>query len=169
MDEDQRVVLCSKCGATVTEDKAFQIDVQGSDTPGWICQECTLVAEAMDEFKRTFASGAIRDNNTNKLAYDKGLSTQVLQAYMEYLGRHRTLKDGSLRDWDNWKQGIPIKAYRESLLRHSIDALRKSRGLGVPENASLKDLLCAVIFNASGWLFELLVEDSHNRELDDGE
>lgn len=167
MDEQKKVVLCSKCGKTTTDDDAFQT-TEGEQDATWICKECLIVEEAMEDFKRTFASGATRDSNTNKLAYDQGLSVQVLQSYMEYLGRHRKMKDGSLRDWNNWKAGIPIAAYRESLLRHCIDAVRRSKGLPVPEDASLNDLLCAVIFNAGGWLFELLVAQSGNREVNDG-
>jgi hypothetical protein len=114
---------------------------------------------------RTAAAGASRDSDVGKLSYAKGLSSQVLQRYLEYLGQHRTMKDGSLRDWDNWKQGMPIEWYIDSLARHGHDAIKASQGLSVPENATLEDLLCAVIFNASGWLFELLVAKSGNREL----
>lgn len=113
---------------------------------------------------RAYGTGATRDNNTNKLSYLKGLSSQVLQRYLEYLGEHRVQADGKLRDWDNWKKGIPLKDYMDSLDRHTHDAVRAFQGLPVPENASLEDLLCAVIFNASGGLFELLVAKSGNRE-----
>lgn len=113
---------------------------------------------------RAYGTGATRDDNANKLSYSKGLSSQVLQRYLEYLGEHRVQADGKLRDWDNWKKGIPLKDYIDSLTRHTHDAVRASQGLPVPENASLEDLLCAVIFNASGGLFELLVAKSGNRE-----
>ena len=116
---------------------------------------------------RTFKTGATRDDNTHKLNHVRGLSTQVQQRYLEYLGVHRLQKDGSLRDWDNWKRGIDVNDYRESLLRHANDAVRASMGLPVPENASLEDLLCAIRFNADGWLFELLAAKSGNRELSD--
>ena len=113
---------------------------------------------------RTATTGASRDGDVGKLSYARGLSSQVLQRYLEYLGQHRTMKDGSLRDWDNWKRGMPVEWFAESLDRHVHDAIRASQGLPVPENATLEDLLCAVIFNASGWLFELLVAKSGNRE-----
>lgn len=170
-----RVVLCSKCGATTTEDDAFQLETRGPDgsteAVKWICKECLLIQEAVSGLVaegRVFNTGATRDTNADKLAYDKGMSMQVLQAYMEYLGKHRVQKNGSLRDWDNWKQGIPPEVYRESMMRHTIDAVRKSKGLSLREEMPLKDLLSAVIFNASGWLFELLVEESGNREIDNG-
>jgi hypothetical protein len=113
---------------------------------------------------RVFNSGATRDDNIGKLDYVRGLSAQVQQRYLEYLSAHRKQKDGSLRDFDNWKKGIDADAYRESLLRHAHDAERASMGLPVPDDASLQDLLCSVLFNASGWLFELLVAESGNRE-----
>ncbi len=50
---------------------------------------------------RDYDTGATRDDNTNKLSYSKGLSSQVLQRYLEYLGKHRGQADGKLRDWDN--------------------------------------------------------------------
>jgi len=50
---------------------------------------------------RAYGTGATRDNNTNKLSYLRGLSSQVLQRYLEYLGKHRVQADGKLRDWDN--------------------------------------------------------------------
>ena len=113
---------------------------------------------------QTYHSGASRSDATNKLSYLRGLSVQVLTRYMEYLQANRALPDGSLRDFDNWKKGQPAARYKDSLYRHTHDAIRKSIGLSVPEDASLEDLLCAVIFNASGWLFELLVAKSGNRE-----
>jgi hypothetical protein len=147
-------------------DHAFDLGIdEKEDHLGWVCEECLLIQEAMSqESKRIFASGATRDTNKDKLAYDKGLSMQVLQAYMEYLGKHRLMKDGSLREWNNYKKGIPIETYRESLMRHTVDVVRKSYGLPLREEMSLPELLCAVIFNASGYLFELLVAESGNRE-----
>ena len=157
---DDRVTYCCRCGKTTTMDHAFAINESC-----YVCEECLIIQEAMAGLdKRTFATGATRDSNKDKLAYDQGLSVQVLQTYMAYLSKHRVMKDGSLRDWNNWKRGISVEAYRESLMRHTIDAIRKSHGLPLREESDLRDLLCAVIFNASGWLFELLVAESNNRE-----
>lgn len=172
MSEKDRVVLCRKCGKTTIEDDAFLTGTCKDSVPEYICKECLLIQEAVAglvaENKRIFDTGATRDSNNNKLAYDQGLSMQVLQTYMEYLNKHRVMKDGSLRSFDNWKLGIEVPAYRESLMRHTIDTIRKSKGLPLREESDLKSLLCAVIFNASGWLFEELVKESGNRELDNG-
>jgi hypothetical protein len=161
---NDRVVLCSSCGKTTTENDAFVVGSNGSLASTWICKECLIIQEAMAQQKRIFSTGATRDSNITKLAYDQGLSVQVLQYYMEYLAKHRTMKDGSLRGWSNWKLGITVDTYRESLMRHTIDAVRKSHGLPLREEMDLKDLLAAVSFNAMGWLFELLVAESNNRE-----
>jgi len=65
---------------------------------------------------RQFDSGATRDTDENKPSYVKALSPIVLQGYVEYLGRHRLQSDGNLRDWDNWKKGIPQEVYLLSLI-----------------------------------------------------
>jgi len=115
---------------------------------------------------RTFESGATRDDAGDKPNYADGRSSQTERYYLEYLGRHRKTADG-LRDWNNWKWGIPVNAYRDSLMRHCEDAVAASRGLPTREDTALEDLLCAIRFNATGWLFELLVAESKNRELVD--
>jgi hypothetical protein len=78
--------------------------------------------------------------------------------------QHRVQADGELRDSDNWQKGIPIDAYRKSLLRHAFQAWRAGRGwpthdydTGVP--VSTEEALCGVIFNAMGWLHELAKDE----------
>lgn len=161
MDENTAVVMCCRCNKTTTMEDGFVINDHK-----WLCGECAVIEEALAINNREFATGATRDTNKSKLAYDRGLSVQVLQRYMEYLEKHRVQKDGSLRNFDNWKQGIPPAVYRESLMRHCVDTIRKSKGLPLREEMDLEDLLCADIFNSMGWLFELLVAKSGNRELE---
>jgi hypothetical protein len=119
----------------------------------------------MTEPMRVFDTGASRTKG-DKLSYARALSVQVLERYMQYLRLHRELPDGNKREFDNWKLGIPKENYIDSLMRHTVDTVRKFHDLSVPEDASLEDLCCAVIFNASGLLFELLVEKSGNREIE---
>jgi len=104
---------------------------------------------------RNFNSGATRDTVDNKLSYVKALSPIVLRRYVEYLGRHRVQADGKLRDWDNWKQGIPKDVYLDSLGRHFIEVWLN----GKTETEDIQESLCAVIFNAMGMLFEELNEE----------
>lgn len=109
---------------------------------------------------REFESGAKRDDLGDKLSYMKALSPAVLRCYAQYLGKHRKQSDGKLRDWDNWKKGISPDVYCDSLLRHSFDAWLLQLGHSpTDESYDLRDLLCAVIFNASGWLYELLCNE----------
>jgi hypothetical protein len=92
----------------------------------------------------------------------RALSPAVLRRYVEYLAKHRTQADGQLRAFDNWKRGIPRDAYMDSLLRHTVDAWRMFMDNSSGEGFT--DLLCAIIFNASGLLFEQLVEAGAGRE-----
>ena len=108
---------------------------------------------------RQFASGATRDTNAGKLEYARFLDSRVMRVYSEYMNRHRIQADGELRDPDNWKSGIPIDAYMDSLSRHYHDlwelyqhgsAIRPETG----QPAELRETLCSLMFNVMGWLYE---------------
>lgn len=103
---------------------------------------------------RTFETGATRDSEDGKLDYDGFLSPLVLQRYAEYMHTHRQQPDGALRDSDNWQKGIPRTAYMKSGWRHFVSWWSLHRGGTASE--SLEDALCALIFNASGYLHEHL-------------
>lgn len=105
---------------------------------------------------RKFETGATRDADDSKLDFEGFLSPLTLQRYGEYMHRHRKLSDGSLRDSDNWQKGIPFDAYMKSLWRHLKDAWTAHRGFGTHSGDNIEEELCAVIFNASGYLHELL-------------
>lgn len=110
---------------------------------------------------REFESGATRDDDEEKYDYAGFLSPLVLERYAMYMHVHRRDADGNLRASDNWQKGIPQDAYMKSLLRHVIDVWTFNR-IGVPSfngKKELEDSLCAVIFNAMGYLFELLKEE----------
>lgn len=107
---------------------------------------------------RTFPTGATRDDDTDKIDYDGHLSLSALAYYGAYMHRHRKQADGTMRAADNWKSGIPLDAYRKSLLRHTIDAVRamaddEASDYTTDPKATM-DLLSAVIFNAFGALHE---------------
>ena len=103
---------------------------------------------------RTFDTGATRDLDATKPDYEGFLSPLVIRRYGEYMHRNRTLPDGSMRDSDNWQAGIPLKVYAKSFWRHALDFWCAHRG--VPIADSIEDALCAVLFNASGYLHEVL-------------
>lgn len=103
---------------------------------------------------RTFDTGATRDTDAGKLDFEGFLCPLVLERYAEYMDKNRRQKDGSCRDSDNWQKGIPFTAYAKSLWRHFHAFWKRHRGYTT--NESLEDSLCAIIFNASGYLHELL-------------
>ena len=108
---------------------------------------------------RKFESGATRDGDENKLSLIKALCPLVMKRYIEYLGKHRKQADGNMRDWDNWKQGIPIGVYMDSKGRHFLDTWLHHDGF--PEEAvcdDIEDVLCAVMFNTMGYLHEILIK-----------
>lgn len=105
---------------------------------------------------RKFETGATRDSEENKLDYEAFLSPLVLERYAEYMHRHRQQPDGSLRDGDNWQKGIPKDAYMKSMWRHFMDLWMFHRGHNGRE--SIEEALCAIIFNAMGYLHERLTK-----------
>lgn len=106
---------------------------------------------------RHFDTGATRDDDTGKPDYEGFLAPLVIKRYGEYMMKHQVQADGELRSSDNWQNGIPKDAYMKSAWRHFLDWWMVHRGL--PSREGLEDALCAVIFNASGYLYEVLRED----------
>lgn len=124
---------------------------------------------------REFHTGATRNDNSNKYVYNGFNSALVEKRFAQYMHEHRKQADGKLRDADNWKKGIPIEAYHESLHRHYMDLwdlletgagmIRDSEGKYVDK----EDLLCSIRFNVNGMLYELLRPQLDNlKELEDG-
>ena len=110
---------------------------------------------------REFESGSTRDEVEDKLNYIKALSPIVMQRYVKYLGEHRTQADGTKRDWDNWKKGIPKETYLEGEDRHHRAIWLLLQGYPAFDNhgpVTLEDSLCGVIFNSMGMLHEVLKE-----------
>jgi len=108
---------------------------------------------------RQFPTGATRDTDEGKLDYEGFMSPIVVQRYAIYLNKHRIQADGELRESDNWQKGMPKNTYIKSLWRHFMDVWLHHRGYpDKTTNKDIEDALCAVIFNASGYLFELLKE-----------
>lgn len=103
---------------------------------------------------RTFETGANRDVDTNKLDYEGFLSPRVLTRYAEYMHKNRFLRDGTMRDSDNWQKGIPRSVYMKSMWRHFMEVWRIQRGLD--PWALLEEALCALLFNVSGMLHEVI-------------
>lgn len=112
---------------------------------------------------RTFDTGANRGSEEGKLDYEGALSPLVLERYAEYLHEHRELPDGTTRDSDNWQKGMPLSVYMKSAWRHLHSWWKAHRGWfsnpltsKIDREKALEDAICAVIFNAGGYLHELL-------------
>jgi hypothetical protein len=105
---------------------------------------------------RQFSTGATRDTDDGKPDYDGFLSPLVIERYGQYMHQHRKQSDGQLRDSDNWQKGIPLAQYMKSMWRHFIDVWRCHRSYRLPASHEQEEALCALIFNASGYLHELL-------------
>lgn len=106
---------------------------------------------------RKFDTGATRDADTNKLKIEGFIDPLVDQRFSEYMHSHRKQSDGSLRAADNWQKGIPLEAYGDSLVRHMLDF--RLHFDGYPDRAvdqDLESVLCAILFNTRGYLFELI-------------
>ena len=114
-----------------------------------------LTIEERDQV-RMFPSGASRDTEEGKLDYEGYLSPLVLKRYAEYMQKHQTRSDGSKRASDDWQQGIPKDVYAKSLLRHVMDFWLCHRKPGQYARETLAEALCAIIFNAMGYLYNLL-------------
>lgn len=105
---------------------------------------------------RTFDTGATRDTATDKLDYEGFLSPLALQAFAKYMHENRKMKDGSLRDSDNWQKGIPLDSYASSMFRHFMDVWMHHRGYhSAAGEAHMQTALCALLFNVMGYLHTL--------------
>lgn len=123
---------------------------------------------------RNFSTGATRDSDDDKLDYEGFLSPLVLERYAQYMHAHRKQLNGNVthvRDSDNWQKGIPIAQYVKSLFRHFMDIWKINRGLGPIYDRKdghvvlADEALCAIIFNASGHLHELLKKKDDNSKI----
>jgi hypothetical protein len=132
---------------------------------------------------RKFDTGATRDTADGKMDFEGFLSPLSLHYYAQYLDKHRLQPDGSLRGSDNWQLGMELNVYMKSDLRHVMEAWAIHRGYYVyheridgkqithmlykePENTpetwekvTMKDALCGQIFNAMGYLHELMKQE----------
>lgn len=104
---------------------------------------------------RTFETGATRDSDDDKLDYEGFLSPIVLTRFAEYMHKNRIQSDGNLRSSDNWQKGIPKEQYIKSLFRHFMELWTLHRG-SLDYSEEKEDILCAIMFNSMGYLYELL-------------
>lgn len=120
---------------------------------------------------RQFDSGATRDTSKNKLEPFGFISPLALFRFSEYMHKHRLQSDGSLRASDNWKKGMPIGVYVQSLIRHVFDFWLVMSGLRPrfdPHTTDPEEIACAILFNVQGFLHEVTQKGLDNPIREDG-
>lgn len=111
-----------------------------------------------DTSMRKFETGALRNLDQDKLDFEAFYTPRVVEAFATYMHFNRHLPDGTMRNGDNWQKGIPSNSYMKSGWRHFFDWWSWHRG-----NVNIKEgivwALCGLIFNAQGYLDNLLKEN----------
>lgn len=113
-----------------------------------------------------FTTGATRSTSEDKIDFEGHINPEVLAIYGAYMHAHRVQRNGQLRASDNWQQGIPVYRYMKSLIRHVYELHRMWRGASVynPDSDgffTMRDVLCAILFNTMGILYELSKNSPH--------
>lgn len=103
--------------------------------------------QVQEKSHRTFDTGAIRDNDDSKEDYIETISWIAMKRYAQYMTGKKS-KYGS----GNFKKGIPVESYEQSLVRHLQKYLaNKYEGSNVePE----EDHVAAMRFNIDGIMHE---------------
>jgi hypothetical protein len=96
---------------------------------------------------RKFASGAIRDQDDSKEDYSETISWTAFKRYAQFMTRQKK-KYGT----GNFKKGIPIESYEQSLLRHVQKYMENKYEQGIVEVDY--DHLSAIVFNVFGIMHE---------------
>lgn len=101
----------------------------------------------MKKVIRKFKTGAIRDSLEGKEDYTETISWTAFKRYAQYM-TSKAEKYGK----GNFKKGMPIEAYEQSLLRHVQKYMEnKYEGGTVEVN---EDHLSAIVFNIFGIMHE---------------
>ena len=96
---------------------------------------------------REFSTGAIRDNDDSKEDYIETISWTAFKRYAKYMtGKKKRYGAG------NFKKGIPIESYEQSLVRHLQKYLANKYEEGTEEKDD--DHLSAMVFNIFGIMHE---------------
>jgi len=112
-----------------------------------------MAKKKLESSIRTFPSGSIRDDDTNKEDYIETISWTAMKRYAEYMTSKKS-KYGA----GNFKKGIPIESYEQSLLRHIQKYLANKYESGTIETN--EDHLSAILFN----VFGIIHEEERNKQ-----
>jgi len=101
-----------------------------------------------------------RDDDKDKCDYEGFLSPIVIQAYGEYMHKHRIQADGEIRASDNWQKHFGVNHFAvcmKSLWRHFMDLWLEHRGF--KSRDGIKDALMGILFNTMAYLDKLLKDE----------
>lgn len=101
-----------------------------------------------------YEGGGLRSSD-EKPDYEAMLSPLAMEAYAEYMFMNSFLEDGSRRDEDNWQAGVPLARWLKSLFRHCF-TLHKLHRSNLCLKLHVVVAVCAILFNAFGYLHEYL-------------
>ena len=121
----------------------------------------------MENDIRVFQTGANRNGNVHKRDIAGFASPLVQKVFSDYMHKHRFLADGSVRDSDNHKKGIPTKVCFESAMRHMQDVWLVMDGYEGRED--YLDALCGLKFNIDELIYNYVVEHPELLAFEDGE
>lgn len=118
---------------------------------------------------RKFDTGATRDSEEGKYDYEGFLSPIVIEAYGQYMHKHRKQADGQLRDSDNWQKHFGEKHFDvciKSLWRHFVDLWFLHRGYKRfdkkdSHEITKKEALMAILFNVMAYTDKLLKDEQN--------
>lgn len=139
-------------------DRGFISETSIPNTMGeGVCSVCLMsFSICRCDKTRTFETGATRDSDKGKPDYEGFLSPIVIHRFGTYMLKHTIQSDGKSRSSDNWQKGMPKEQYIKSLYRHVQDMCLEHRGCKSQDG--MEEAICAIIFNAQGYLHELLKE-----------
>jgi hypothetical protein len=149
--ERQRI---KKGGYMDIKDPAFQKSIEDAEFKG-------------GGSKRVFETGATRDANDDKLQYEGFDNPLVTKRFAQYMHKNRHMKDGTMRDPDNWQNLFGEKHFQvciESLTRHVEDLKLHHRGYSDEAVEELEDSICGILFNAKAYLLKILLEKRKNEK-----
>ncbi len=110
---------------------------------------------------RNFNTGATRSSDADRPDYEGYLSPLVIERYGAYMLKHQVQADGGIRSSDNWQNGMPLSSYVKGMWRHFHHFWMRHRSYEVADHlaaANIEEDLCAIMFNAQGYLHQLLLK-----------
>lgn len=158
---------CRKCGIRVYIDKF--------NRKSRLCAFCEaldalpkhcVMTEEESKAMREFGTGATRTSQEGRYDPEGYMSPLVEERFSEYMLKNELQADGKRRESDNWQKGMSLQSYAKGLKRHVLHFWLRHRGWPVKDvkaASNVEEDLCAIIFNAQGYLHTLLENKVHGK------